>query len=64
MLLFQFPLGRPKCGWEEELCQSDTGIGEDTTASIATILAVFSMILLSTLAAFQRYRYTYVSNLR
>ena len=59
---FQFPLGRPKCGWKEEFCQNDTWIGENITASIVAIIAVFSIITLSTLTAIQRYSYTYVSN--
>ena len=64
MLLFQFPIGRPECGWKGEFCQSDTEIGGNTTAGITSIFALFFIITLSTLAAFRRYRYTCVSNLR
>ena len=60
MLVFQFPVGHPECGWEGEFCRSDTWLSENAKASIATILIVFCIITCLILTAFQRYRYTYV----
>ena len=64
MFLFQFPLGRPKCGWEGEYCRSETRFGANATASVVTILVALSIIAFSTLAGFQRYRYICVRKLR
>ena len=56
VLVFQFPSGHPKCGWEREFCQIYTGIDDNTKASIVISVAAFSMIVFPTLIAFQRYR--------
>ena len=61
MLLFQFPVGHPECGWDGEFCQSDIGISEFAKASIASFLTVFCVVIFSTLVVCQRFRYKHYS---